>query len=99
MVIDESIEYNHKLYDHAVFYILLIFSHSLLQKHAFLCFQHYLVNFPILLNLFNILAAADSLASRGVEHKLPSSEHLNLSPLTVTLAWNPPSRETSIKTK
>lgn len=51
-----------------------------------------MADFAILLKLVNIWAAAESLASWGKEHGLPSHEFSKSNPLTLTLAWNLPSK-------
>jgi len=66
-------------------------------NRSFLSFQYHFSNFAILLKLVIIWSAADSLASEGLEHILPSNEHWNSTPLTVTLALNPPSIETLVR--
>jgi len=63
----------------------------------FLSSQNHWANFAIFLKWVNIWAAADSLASGGLEPMIPSNEHWKSSPLTITLALNPPSKETIVR--
>ena len=55
--------------------------------------KDYWVELVIVRNLANICAAANSLASRGLERMSPPLEHSKSTPLTVTPALNPPSEK------